>query len=123
MKSRDPEGSTGFFNTLYDDVNFLYPLVNQEFSGRVRLDKMHTIYKSYTVTSDITISIDKRFEVVPAAYTELTLVADGSHTVSFSSDFTATPSSETWDTTLNKIHKVGIYYDGGVIFYTITVLN
>lgn len=123
MKSKNPSGSSGVVNALYEDLNFLYPLTGQEFSGYVRLDKAHVIYKSYTVQSDITIQVDRRFNVVSAAYAELILVADGSHTPSFSADFTATPSSDSWDTTSGKIHKIGVYYDGDTIFYTITVLD
>jgi hypothetical protein len=108
------------FNDLVDDVAFLYPVINKLFTGEVKLDKAFSHYYPYNVVTDVAIWPGVQREI--GAYAELTLVADGSHTPAFDALFTETPSSEAWDTTDTTVHKVGFYYDGTYIYYTITVV-
>ena len=96
-------------------------LVNQYFSGVVRLDNDLTHYDGRTIDSALEITLAD--DPIIGGSAEARLIGDGSTTPTFSSDFTASGSSEDYDTTLGTINKVVFYYDGTDAFYSITVLS
>jgi len=95
-------------------------LINQAFTGEVRLDNDLTHYATKTINSatEITLADDP----VIGGSAEIRLVGDGSTTPTFSADFTASATSDVYDATLAAINKVVFYYDGTDAFYSITVL-
>jgi len=107
------------FNNLVDDV---IPATNQRFDGLIDLSRAMTHYASKSIT--IATSIRVKPIPVPAigGYAEATLIGDGVTSPTFSADWTATPGSDTYDSTLGAINKIGFYFDGTYYFYTITVI-
>lgn len=100
--------------------NYLSNSVNNVFAGSVDLTLPLTHYAEYNVLTNL--------DIVPLAgpvigsYAELRLIGDGSHSPVFDASMTATPGSDTYDDTLNAVNKVGVYYDGYDIYYTVTVI-
>lgn len=106
------------------ELDQVIPEAGVVFDGGVDLSKAHTIYNYLTVD-------DSTFEVyvktaptpIPGGYAEVTLVGDGASTPTFDTDMVEMPNSDTYDSTLNTINKVGVYFDGVNVFYTITVIS
>jgi len=80
-----------------------------------------THYDGRTIDSALEITLAD--DPIIGGSAEARLIGDGSTTPTFSSDFTASGSSEDYDTTLGTINKVVFYYDGTDAFYSITVLS
>jgi hypothetical protein len=85
-------------------------------SSNVIFDKDYQ-YNSYTVSSNITITAST-IGGVALNSVELSLVGDGSHTVSFSG-CTADSSSGSFDHTLGAVNRVSLFFDGTTIWYNI----
>lgn len=111
---------TEHYNDLVDDA---LPKENQLFSGIVDLSRAMTHYAPYVVVSAIAISIASNPAPSIGGYAELSLIGDGVNSPTFSTALTPTPNSETYDSTLGVLNKVGLYYDGVYSFYTITVIT
>ena len=108
-------------NDVVEDLEFLYPLTNQTFTGEVKLDRAFTHYRPYSMTSNLPVWPSVYKEI--GGYAECMFIADGSHTPAFDTDFIVTSTSEAWDTTDGTIHKVGFYYDGTYNYYTISIIT
>jgi hypothetical protein len=96
-------------------------LVNQYFSGVVRLDNDLTHYTSKTIDSALEVTLAD--DPIIGGSAEARLIGDGATTPTFSSDFTKSGSSDDYDTTEDTVNKVVFYYDGDEAFYSITVLS
>lgn len=108
------------YNDLWEDVNFLYPSVNQPFTGKIFLGRGYTQYANYVVSSELEVTLDNTLTTGGSA--EIRLIGNGTITPTFSSSFTASDSTGVYDATLAAINKVIFYYDGAVAYYSITVL-
>ena len=107
-------------NDINQYLDLAVPLVDQTFSKTVDLRRLLTGYSDYTVEADITIA--PAADGIQGGCAEINLIADGSHTPTFSG-MTKSEASEDWDTTEGKIHKTVFYYDGSVVYYSHTYLN
>lgn len=103
-------------------LNFLPKATLETFDGSVDLSKAHTIYNYYAVETALEISVNTSPAPIPGGYAELSLEGDGSTTPTFAVGMIAMPDTGTYDNTLGVLNKVGIYYDGVNIFYTITTI-
>lgn len=101
-------------------LNFLPNAVFEEFDGTVDLSRSHTIYNYYAVEAALEISVKTSPAPIPGGYAELSLEGDGVTTPTFAVGMLAMPDTGTYDNTLGVLNKVGIYYDGVNVFYTIT---
>ena len=108
------------YNDLWEDVNFLYPSVNQPFTGKIFLGRGYTQYANYVVSSALVVALDNT--LITGGSAEIRFIGDGITTPTFSSDFTTSSGTDVYDSTLNAINKVIFYYDGVETFYSITVL-
>jgi len=104
---------------LWDTI--LPPVYNEVFEGEINLTRMLTHYASYTVESDLEITASASKAAGAAA--EIILEADGSHTPTFSEDFTAWADNDEWDVTAGMKHVVCFYNYGDYIFYNIKKLE
>jgi len=111
------------YNKVVADMEKVFPVSGLDFDGEVDLSRNHSIYDSYDVETNLAISVKTYPVPIAGGYAELTLVADGSHTPTFATNMNVTPGSNEWDTTLGVVHKVGVYYDGTTIYYTITAFT
>lgn len=100
--------------------NFIANTVFETFDGSVDLSKAHTIYNYYAVEAAIEISVKTSPAPIPGGYAELSLEGDGVTTPTFAVGMLVMPDTGTYDNTLGVLNKVGIYYDGVNVFYTIT---
>ena len=108
------------YNDLWEDVNFLYPSINQPFIGKISLAKTYTQYADYKVSAALVVALDNT--LITGGSAEIRFIGDGITTPTFSSDFTTSSGTDVYDSTLNAINKVIFYYDGVETFYSITVL-
>jgi len=92
----------------------------ETFDGSVDLSKAHTIYNYYAVEAALEISVKTSPAPIPGGYAELSLEGDGATTPTFAVGMLPMPDTGTYDNTLGVLNKVGIYYDGVNVFYTIT---
>jgi hypothetical protein len=99
----------------------LPPAYSQVFAGEVNLTRTLTHYAAYVVESDLGITASASKAAGAAA--EIILEADGSHTPTFSEDFTAWPDNDEWDVTAGTKHVVCFYNYGDYIFYNIKKLK
>lgn len=107
------------YNKVIEDLERLYPVTNQSFTGEVYMDRAYTHYEDYTVSTDIVLSASLRKFIGSAA--EVRFIGDGSHSPVFTA-LTASSTTEAYDNSLGAINKVVFYYDGTEVFYSITVL-
>jgi len=117
----------GFFGrllTMWDtDGNVqgvMSRLVNQVFIGAINLCRDLTHYNNYSVATNIAVTLVASPVIGGSA--EIRMIGDGSHAPVFDVAFTQSTGSDSYDSTLNAINKVVFYYDGGDVFYSITVL-
>ena len=101
--------------------NILPPATNQVFSGEINLSRLITNYALYTVDTDIAITASSSKTI--GAKAEILLVADGSHTPTFSEDFTVWPISSSWDTTEGTVFALFVWYDGTYVHYSLINLT
>lgn len=104
------------YNNLVDDLQALYPIFNQPFSGVVNLSKYYTHYTPWTCTSDVTLTIANDPTTMGGAF--IRIIGDGSHTVTFTA-FKKLEGSQDWDGTLNAINACSFIYDGIDYWYQI----
>lgn len=102
--------------------NFIANAVFETFDGSVDLSRSHTIYAAYGVEAALVINFKTDPAPVPGGYAELTLYADGVVTPTFGITMHELPGSTAYDPTLGVLNKVGIYYDGYIVWYTNTVI-
>ncbi len=121
---RGAGGVPELISSVNEDLDQVTPETGLTFDGGVDLSKYHTIY-NYLTADDSSLEVYVKETPAPIAggYAEVTLVGDGAVTPTFDSGMTAMPDSDTYDPTLNTINKVGVYYDGVTVFYTITVIS
>lgn len=108
-----------FYNALVDDVAAIDSGEMEIFTGVVSFAKAATHYIAVTLTTNQAIT-EKVETKKLGGYAELTLYGDGSHAPTFPVSWVATPSSSAYDTTLGVVNKIGCYYDGYYVYYTIT---
>jgi hypothetical protein len=108
------------YNEMVEDLEFLYPRVDQRFEGKIFLGRSYTQYANYIVNVALEVKLDN--ELTTGASAEIRLIGDNVITPTFSSAFTISSTSDAYDPTLNKVNKVVFYYDGVAAFYSITVL-
>jgi len=101
-------------------ANFMPKATLETFDGSVDLSKAHTIYNYYAVEAALEISVKTSPAPIPGGYAELSLEGDGATTPTFAVGMLPMPDTGTYDNTLGVLNKVGIYYDGVNVFYTIT---
>lgn len=111
------------YNKVVADMEKVFPVSGLTFDGKVDLSRNHSIYDSYDVETNLAISVETYPAPMAGGYAELTLVGDGSHTPTFATNMTATPSSDDFDNTNGVVNKVGVYYDGSTFYYTITAFS
>lgn len=117
-------GVPSLIAAVNEDLDQVTPETGLTFDGGVDLSKGHTIYNYLTVEdSSFEVYVKETPAPIAGGYAEVTLVGDGAVTPTFDSGMTAMPNSDTYDPTLNTINKVGVYYDGVTVFYTITVIS
>lgn len=102
--------------------NFVANAVFEDFDGTVDLSRSHTIYKAYGVEAPLEIGFKTDPAPIPGGYAELTLYADGVVTPTFGATMHELPGSTAYDPTLGVLNKVGIYFDGYIVWYTNTVI-
>lgn len=117
IKELDQETLTLIKEALINAVD------NKAFDGEVDLSYNHLIYNYYTVDAALEIGVKNDPAPIAGGYAELTLVGDGSTTPTFATGMVAMPDSSTYSTTLGTLNKVGVYYDGTSVFYTITAIT
>lgn len=103
-------------------LNFLPNAVFETFDGSVDLSRSHTIYAAYGVEAPLVINFKTDPAPIPGGYAELTLYADGIVTPTFGVTMHELPGSTAYNPTLGVLNKVGIYYDGYIVWYTNTVI-
>ena len=111
--------TTKDYDKAIEDLEFLYPLSNQPFSGRIDLSRVYTGYATYTMSTSMVVRVNPTR--LASCGAEIIFVADGSHTPTFP-DCTISGTSDVWDTTLAKAHKTIFYYDGITVYYSHTIL-
>ena len=94
----------------------------ETFDGSVDLSKTHTIYNHYAVEAALEISVKTSPAPIPGGYAELSLEGDGATTPTFAIGMLAMPANDAYDVTLGVLNKIGIYYDGVNVFYSITTI-
>ena len=117
IKELDQETLTLIKEALINAVD------NKAFDGEVDLSYNHLIYNYYTVDAALEIGVKTDPAPIAGVYAELTLVGDGSTTPTFHYTMLSMPDSSTYDSTLGTLNKVGVYYDGTSVFYTITAIT
>jgi hypothetical protein len=101
-------------------ANFMPKATLETFDGSVDLSKSHTIYNYYAVEAALEVSVKTDPAPIPGGYAELSLEGDGATTPTFAVGMLPMPDTGTYDNTLGVLNKIGIYYDGVNVFYTIT---
>ena len=108
------------YNELISDVE---TVTDQIFDGNIDLSKNLTHYALLTLTTDMDIAVKPYPAPKIGGYAEASLIGDGSHTPAFSTALIPTPGSNDYDSALGILNKIGFYYDGTYIFYTITAFS
>jgi hypothetical protein len=107
------------YNKVIEDLEILYPLVNQPFSGNIDLSRVYTGYETYTMSTSMVVRINPTRLTSGGA--EIIFVGDGASTPTFP-DCTISGSSDAYDNTLAARNKTIFYYDGTTVYYSHTVL-
>jgi len=118
---QDRNGNKTYLTDL-SGVSFAEARTGEVFNGVVDLSSYLRIYDELTVDEALAISFDST-KLIPGGYAEVNLIGDGETDPTFAGNMIATPSSSAYDLTLGAFNKIGFYYDGKYVYYTITVIT